>query len=628
MRARTFVALAAAVAVTAGMVWLTGRQPPPPPPAAPGPAGAEARIFAQAPLDLEGIGIEAGDISAEMARGPDGWMLTRPLRAPASPTLASRWASLLEDLRRRDTITAAQRSERKLELADYGLDRPRATISLAWGGASRVVLLGHEAPLGGTVYVRFSDSDDVIATDGAITNLIPPSVQALRDRALLRGEMDRVSKIEVRRKGAAFVQLALSDTGWRLQQPIASQADPSEVNALLKALFGMRTMSFVKDSPFDATAAGGDDVPPEAWLEPYGLAADDADVRVTVWDAGVETGRELVFGKEAPDHSVYARNRDIASVVNVSSSSVARLFVSADLLRERRVFPINPSDVESIAIRRRAAGLVMQRGRSLGWRITEPAQWDAEPAAVKNLLNSLAAWRSVAFHDGAATNLAAFGLDTPGYTFEAVAGQPSDPERGDKQPERPARRLDVGGVSAARTVYVRADGGDSVSEVPLHSISALGENPADPLLYRSRTILAVQPDHILAITLEKFGRKQSVNRQPDGSWRVAEPAGRAVNTQAIANVLLGAANLRAIRIHPRSMERIASSGLDRPQALLTFTLDGEGGIQKTLVIGGPSRADGVFAMVRGMDCVFVAASSDAELITRDITAEPFPGARP
>jgi hypothetical protein len=269
----------------------------------------------------------------------------------------------------------------------------------------------------------------------------------------------------------------------------------------------------------------------------------------------------------------------------------------------------------------------LERLPSLAWRITAPVQWDADPASVKGMLDQLALWKAVEFHDGVQTNMAAFGLDKPVYTVEIWTGTPAAGAAA--APETKPVVLEVGGVcSTSAAVYVRADGGNSVMEVPLRSISALGENPADPLLYRCRTLLALAPDHILGISIQKPGGKQSIVRQADGSWRASQPPGGVPSASAVGDVLFLASNLRAIRMHSRSMEKLASSGLDKPSVSLTFALDGEGGIQKTLVLGAPSRGDGVFAMVQGLDVVFVLANSEAGRLARNLVDTPIPGAVP
>jgi hypothetical protein len=386
-------------------------------------------------------------------------------------------------------------------------------------------------------------------------------------------------------------------------------------------------MSFVADNGDGAAGMQNDEVGPEAWVEPYGLAEDEAVARVTVWNEGSEAGREILFGKDAPEKTVYARNRDMESVVTVSTNALRRLLVSADSLRERHLLVAPAADVVRINIQRDGSRLGLERLPSLAWRITAPVQWDADPASVKGMLDQLALWKAVEFHDGVQTNMAAFGLDKPVYTVEIWTGTPAAGAAA--APETKPVVLEVGGVcSTSAAVYVRADGGNSVMEVPLRSISALGENPADPLLYRCRTLLALAPDHILGISIQKPGGKQSIVRQADGSWRASQPPGGVPSASAVGDVLFLASNLRAIRMHSRSMEKLASSGLDKPSVSLTFALDGEGGIQKTLVLGAPSRGDGVFAMVQGMDVVFVLANSEAGRLARNLVDTPIPGAVP
>jgi hypothetical protein len=148
--------------------------------------------------------------------------------------------------------------------------------------------------------------------------------------------------------------------------------------------------------------------------------------------------------------------------------------------------------------------------------------------------------------------------------------------------------------------------------LPLQDVLALGASPADPLAYRVRQVLALDPENVVRITAAREGIKQVVERDTDGKWRVVHPAGREANAEGICDVLVAIANLRATRIESHNPATTAAFGMAEPYATVTFGLSGEEGIQKTLVLGRKAAGGGRYAMVRGQDVVFVLEAELAE----------------
>jgi hypothetical protein len=90
----------------------------------------------------------------------------------------------------------------------------------------------------------------------------------------------------------------------------------------------------------------------------------------------------------------------------------------------------------------------------------------------------------------------------------------------------------------------------------------------------------------------------------------------------VKDVLFHIANLRSIRIESHNPESLAPFGLDQSAVRLTLGLSGDGGIQKTVIMGFRSRTDGIYAMVQGQDVVFVLEKGLADLLSRDLVVPP------
>ena len=90
----------------------------------------------------------------------------------------------------------------------------------------------------------------------------------------------------------------------------------------------------------------------------------------------------------------------------------------------------------------------------------------------------------------------------------------------------------------------------------------------------------------------------------------------AAASEVIADILFFAANLRAVRVEALNPASLEPYGLDGGGTVLTLGLMGETGIQKSIVLGRPAPPDGVYAMVKGQDVVFVLSSAVADMLKR------------
>ena len=167
------------------------------------------------------IRLRTGDFEVRCRRDGADWTMTMPVATRADSGEIERILWQLHDLPCRDVITAREQRQYGRQLADYGLENPRARITLKDDAGRRVLLVGRETPLGETVYVMQKDRGEIMVTDAAILDLAPKSEVPLRDRRLFRGDAYEATRVEVRGP-SGFLQVARSAGGdWRLQQPIA-----------------------------------------------------------------------------------------------------------------------------------------------------------------------------------------------------------------------------------------------------------------------------------------------------------------------------------------------------------------------------------------------------------------------
>ncbi|MCE9615129.1 MAG: DUF4340 domain-containing protein [Lentisphaerae bacterium] len=631
MTNKTTVELLAVVCLVGAGLWLAERE------------GRESVAEVQtgkrlAPWDaaaVVGLKVDTPGVNVELVKQDDQWFLESPVRARADAGQIDRLLGGLEALSREEVVTPEQRAQRGLELADYGLKEPAARWLVNDGLQRYELQVGAAAPLGKLVYVKFADAPDVVATSLDLRGLAPTSVDALRDARIVSGAPERVSRVELHRAGQGFVRLVRQDGRWLLSQPVSGRADARLVQHLLDQLFALRAASFVWDSglpgltngPGTGIAALPASPEADARDERYGLAVDEAAARIQVWLDNDLAGYELLVGKpsEAADGTVYARRRNIDSVYTIQPTQLEWLAVSVDELRERDVYNLAPGAVTSIRLRRGEQKVELARDEAGFWNLTDPVQWKADQQAVEDMLQRVTKWRALDFAEGAVTNVVADGArafcvlrlstasNAPGRAAAMLSAAPERDWSGDGDP------LWIGVVTnPSPSVYARFESEPIVRRLAPTALQAFGEDPLDPLAYRDRTMLAVPPGEIQRIVLDFPGvATQTLVRAGSSAW-LATGSSNAVASEVVEDVLFFASNLRALRVEALNPVSLVPYGLDGGGTVLTLGLQGETGIQKSIVFGGPARSDGVYAMVKGQDIVYALSVAVTDMLTRSL----------
>lgn len=581
--------------------------------------------------------LERGDFKIHCVFADGGWYVRSPIRSRADQGQVDRILSVLAASPREDVVPLGSLADRGVRLEDYGLTEPRVRIRVGNRLMKDEILVGHDAPLGDSLYVMLRSTDEIIATWKRLADIVPETVDQLRDRTVLHGDAGLTTRLEIQSKGSAFIQLARTEKGWFIQQPIVARAAAARVMALLDSLYAARVMAFVWDAPSDNEVAGDTPVIEEAAkVETYRLAPDQAEVRIAVRMEGDELGRELLLGKSVGPGSgqVYAKITDVDSIFTVPRLLMNLLTPGIEALRDRDLFAFSPEEIGYVYLEAGGKKLILTRNATSGWGIREPVQWKADDTVVRSMLQAVSRARVEDFVDETPTNLAAFGLDSPSTIVQFLPSAPEPATGIGFPPDRAADPgpleeampccLMVGDPAAdAEAVYAMFHGAPSVYLVSRQILEALGPDPVDPLAYRDRTMLAVRPEKIRRIRLARGDAGQTVARKENGEW-VTEPPGGVVKPAVIDDILFAAANLRALRTEAHNPESLAPYGLDDSELVLELGLAGDEGIRKFLVMGFRSRTDGIFAMIKGSDVVFVLPGAVADLLVRDL-AEP-PGA--
>ncbi len=584
------------------------------------PAPARRLALDDAALDVGtapvlGLVVWQGTSVVECVEREGVWYLAGQAPTRAAGRVIRHLLEAVRKTRIRERITPVQMAARGLEPSRYGLDRPRARVSLVAGGATREMAIGADTPFGELVFAQVSGDRDVLTVTRDTIDALPKQAEAWQAAAVMPETILGARRLEIKEPGG-FVQLAFKDGTWRLQQPRSANASDAVVEKLLEDLQRLRVDSF-------GPAVTGID------LVAYGLAADDNPLQVTVWTDGDDTAVTLVLGKPVQESPglVYGRVSDMANVCRLPQSAVTLLSIKAEDVRDRRMCPANPADIVAIRLQDADRRMELERGRD-GWRIKDPVRGRADTLAVSRFLRTFCSLESLAFPEVTATNAMA---DDVGGIRVTLSDRPfpatgSNGVAAVRTQGTWTYHLPAASTGATATVY-----GEEVQAIftlrgqdlvrLTHESGGVPGVFTDPLVYLDRTVMELPAASVRRVTLAYGGREEAVVRDTVGRWTAESPPDSRVQEDVVAGILRAVETLRALRIETLAATNGAAYGLDAESATrLTFSLSGEAGLQKTLILTTNAAAGGVYAAVQGQDTVFLIPLETAAQLTRSIVS--------
>ena len=190
-------------------------------------------------LEIEDL--QAGGKVA-LRREESGWFLEQPVSYPA------------EDLLARGMVAALTRAERLRRFSfkgrlpkELGLDAPRVRIGVETSKEThrRVLLLGGESPIGGTIYARWEEEEEYFLVPPEFKAAFERSAYSLRRKRLFRVNWDEVTWLEARMKQKLY-RLERNGNVWRGVLGAEQKEIPLEkVNDLIYAFQSLYIKDFL-----------------------------------------------------------------------------------------------------------------------------------------------------------------------------------------------------------------------------------------------------------------------------------------------------------------------------------------------------------------------------------------------
>ena len=565
------------------------------------PVDGKARaVLIEHPLDkLESLALERGDSRIELRRSEGRWDMHSPFPARVDQGEVARILDAFEKAKVTDAVGFQELRRRELSLKEFGLAPAAMRVTLREAQRCDEVQLGAQTPLGREVYVRMNDLSQVFVVSGDLVRELPRTADDLRSRKLTFGDRALLRTIELRVPGRPFIKLSKETGTWRLVQPGAASASDDKVESLLDALYDARVTRFVWPTVSNVMDVAEADSAMKARMELYGFGADTA-TQVVLQGAVPSLASKLLFGRALDDSD--ALNYVLlpgGEAVGAVSNQVVKLFqlLPSDL-RDTRLFFGKPDAVRRLEVVFGDMLFVLTQTNAV-WRMQAPVSDVADQHAVKDTVEQLLRLKAVDVIDESQEGRRSNGEPSPPISHVELTS--------DQGPLRFAIALDDYEGARYRvtftnspTVYVVAS-----SNMPPALTSMLGL-----LGLRDKTVLALPEGSARRVTVKRMspGETEVLRREDGGAvWRLGEGRTGKVDAGRLAVWLARVEALKADRIEKLglSLEDLDSYGLRAPWLEISVDVDAADAVRKTLLIGKEAGFGKRYAMVRGLDVLFV-----------------------
>jgi len=542
----------------------------------------------------------------------DRWVMAQPMAARVDPEAASSLVRAALGPSAKEFI-----EDDPKDLARYGLDKPRLTVTL-WkqgpppqkpGTGNREQGTGKDGsgspfpvprspPLedekkaeekpqpvkaatlrfgawadikNETVYLLTDDGQHVVSVEASNFKDLDKGPTDLRDKHVLALDTSKATKATVRlpakltaRTGEIAYELARKDGKWMLLaagRPEA-KADAAAVEGLLKELADLKVLYFAEGE--HAEVAKG--------FAPQGS------LRIQAEGEAAEQGFDIGGPGEIPSLLKNLREDWIGRVNEKGFTYLAKGWL--DYL-DKQVFSFDPKKVKSVAIQTADRKVVLEK-KDDAWKMLSPVE--AEPAAgfAPDLLGQVQDLRCDKYA-AATKDLKPYNLEKP----ELVCTVTLAPE---KEGEKPVEKVLALSHYEKSRIAGRADQGDLVFEVPAAVFTALAGEPLE------KTVTDLVSADVKDIQLATDKAKVRLVRI-DSKWFRADAKGapgEEVPADAARDIAQAAASLSAVRWAAYDAQSPAKFGLDKPAATIRIATDKT---SATLLLSGQEVPGAVAALV-------------------------------
>ncbi len=350
-------------------------------------------------LPLEGGG------SAKLVAAGKGdsrtWSLETPVVFPADARFVS---NLLSSLTRLESETVIEDAPE--DLAAFGLGEGRRTVRV-WTAEDEptVLYLGGKVPVSYQLYLaRAGESRRIYTVMRGQAAALEPRLRDLRDKRLVRFDVDDVKSLRVREYGSLVAAVERTepqaeDGGWRVVEPSQDRGDAERIRRALQDLSLARATDFI-DQP--------------GALAEYGLDAPELDLAIET-----ASGTQLLQISRVQDKG-FVRVDDGEVIYQTSDRVLMNVPRSLFAYRYKQVLKLDADSVRRIELdfpREQASYVFVRENES--W-VSEDAEAPVKSLSVEDILYAIEDLTATGIEESG-PDLAALGLDPPRVRVRALS---------------------------------------------------------------------------------------------------------------------------------------------------------------------------------------------------------------
>ena len=380
-------------------------------------AASEYRFTRDNPLVLapglveeaDSLHIEGPQLSQRwvLARRADEWFLAEPVQWPANYFAVNRILNQLKFLEWETRFSVEEVIKSGRSLADYGLDEPKAILTIKRAEEETLITIGESTQIGNRLYILSPDQSEVYVINRELLDSISIDLEELRSQKIFDIPLFEVRSISMQKstnQRNPAMRLTRGQDGWKFEAPIQIAADSQRVEAVINNLNGLSVISF--HSPDPAT---------------QGL--NNPSIRLTL--EGNNRREMILLGNSVPVETgppqYYAKLADSPTVFTVPAAPFDTLWETQENLRDKNFLSFDPRGLTAIEIGIAELNVTLQKLETGAWQVLQMKagggldSWPADPRITAEVIKELAGIEAQRFVSNApsASDLKEYGLVEP-----------------------------------------------------------------------------------------------------------------------------------------------------------------------------------------------------------------------
>lgn len=312
--------------------------------------------------------------------------------------------------------TLKETPDRPLNRADYGLEAPEATLTVASPQRSITLLFGSATAVEENRYVALEGSSEIAVVNTSLFEALDQPLEAFRSHDLVDVKTWDVRQIAVTSANRSYTLAKLTNAAqtqqadrWKLLAPLEDAADSAAASTTLSKLRALRIERFIAEDVTEAERAR------------WGLEVPYATITLTTNED--QPPLDVVIGKvtEDDEQQRYAKRSDEPTLYALKTTSLEELLRDPQELRSQTCFEFFASQVSKLQVAWEGKSWTVERQDEI-WKTNEGTTLDG--AAVEEFLWKIRDVKLTRFVDDAPQDLARYGLDpAQGTIMVWVSGQ-------------------------------------------------------------------------------------------------------------------------------------------------------------------------------------------------------------